>query len=65
MNTDGLGSLGFYSLSVVYLFVIIGSLLSAAIFKKLDIIKCLFIGGIGISLWSISSIFAAIKSEYT
>jgi hypothetical protein len=65
MNTDGLGSLGFYSLSILYLFAIIGGLFSAAILNKLNIYKCFFIGGVGITLWSLSSIFAAIKTEYT
>ena len=64
MITDGFGELGFYSLAVLYTFVVLGSLLSAAILNIIGIKPCLLIGGVAISLWAISSIFPAIKYEY-
>ena len=64
MMTDGFGELGYYSLAVLYTFATLGGLFSAAILNIIGQKPCMLIGGIGISLWSVSSIFPAIKYEF-
>lgn len=63
MELDGLGNLGFYSVATLYLFCGGSSFFATFILHKLQTRACLFIGGLGSTLWVFSAILAAIKNE--
>ena len=64
MNDDGFGRLGFYILAVLYFFMGLGSLMSTAIINRFGTKFCLMQGGIGNTIWILSTILAAKQSTY-
>jgi len=63
MREDGLGSLGFYSLAMLYFACGLGSLFSTSILKKIGVIPSIFVGCLGTTLWVYSAVFSALKAE--
>lgn len=61
MIEDGFGNLGFYSMSILHLFITVGSFISTAILNKIGLKLCLFLGSLSMTLWAFSSIIAALK----
>jgi hypothetical protein len=62
MTTDGFGSLGYYSLAVIYFSIGVGCFFSTSIINKLGVTLSLFIGGMGATVWVFSAIVAALKN---
>lgn len=65
MDHDGFGKLGFYILALLYLFMAIGSILSTAVINKIGTKLCLIMGGLGNTLWILSTILAAKYAQNT
>jgi hypothetical protein len=57
-DSVGFGNLGFYILAVVYFFTGIGSLMSTAMINKYGTRVALVLGGIGNTLWIMSTLLA-------
>jgi MFS family permease len=49
-KNNGFGALGFWLLAVFYLFQMLGSVISAAVFDKIGMKSTFFLGGIFLSL---------------
>ena len=63
MEEDGFGQLGFFILAVLYFFMGLGSILSTAVINKFGTRFCLISGGIGNTIWILSSILAVKSKE--
>ena len=64
MEDNGFDQFGFYILSVLYLFMGIGSLLSTAAIKLFGTKACLMTGGLSCTLWIVSMVLATITTDY-
>lgn len=64
MQDDGLGSLGFFTMAVLYFSCGISCLFVSFWIQKLGFRLAYIIGAILQSLWVFSSILAAIRAEY-
>jgi MFS family permease len=65
MNDLGFGDLGFYNLSVLYLFLIFGTLFSTSVITRVGYRISFAIGSLGIALWIVTSVFPALKNYET
>lgn len=63
MEEDGFEDLGFFILAVVYFFMGFGSLLSTAAINKFGTKGCLIFGGVGNTIWILSTILAVYSKE--
>ena len=62
LEHNGFGQLGYFILAVTYLFIGVGSLISTAMINKYGTRKSLILGGIGVTIWILSTLLA-VKRE--
>jgi MFS family permease len=62
-KANGFGALGFWLLAVFYLFQMLGSVISAAVFEKIGMKSTFIFGGINLSLVVLCQIVPALRSQ--
>ena len=63
MENDGFGQLGFFIVAVVYFFMGLGSIMSTAVINRYGTRVCLIMGGIGNTVWILSTILAVLGEK--